>query len=398
MCPVKFAAALTTATGDWAQAAKELARAISESQPVKRWDLGLLFVHSRFAPHIGDLAEAVGEATGVGCLVGSTGSGVIGLESEVERRPAISLLVGELPGVELVPFHFTEEDLMQSANPEYWRFQLELPLEARPSFVVLADPFSLPVLNLVDQLSRAYPAAPIIGGLASGGRERGENRLILDREVFEEGAIGVAMTGKVLLRTLVSQGCRPVGRPLVVTRAEKNVIFEMGGRPPLAVLQELLPHLSEHDQHLARSGLVVGRVINEYQDEFRRGDFLIRNLLGTDPQSGAVVVGDWLKTGQTVQFQLRDGETADEDLREMLAQLRRQAADTPARGALLFTCLGRGQAMYGKPSHDIKLVQRYLGPLPAAGVFCNGEIGPVCGRVFVHGFTSVLGLFCEPAT
>ena len=223
-----------------------------------------------------------------------------------------------------------------------------------------------------------------------------ENRLFLDGKTYDEGAIGVGLTGRIALRTVVSQGCRPIGEPFTVTRADKNIVFELGGRPPMKVLQEMLPQLPARDQKLARSALFLGRVINEYQEEFSRGDFLIRNLLGSDPQSGALAVGDWMRTGQTVQFQVRDAETADEDLRHLLTKERRESGGNPPLGALLFSCLGRGEGMYGAAHHDIKAVQESLGPVPAAGFFCNGEIGPVGQRPFIHGFTSVLGLFTEP--
>jgi len=220
--------------------------------------------------------------------------------------------------------------------------------------------------------------------------------LFVDRQVYDEGAIGVGLTGKIALRTVVSQGCRPIGEPFTVTRADKNIVFELAGRPPMKILQEMLPQLPTRDRDLARSALFLGRVVNEYQEEFSRGDFLIRNLIGSDPQSGALAVGDLMRTGQTVQFQVRDAETADEDLRHLLARERSELGQQRPRGALLFSCLGRGERMYGTVDHDIKAVQESLGPVPTAGFFCNGEIGPVGQRTFIHGFTSVVGLFLEP--
>jgi small ligand-binding sensory domain FIST len=208
--------------------------------------------------------------------------------------------------------------------------------------------------------------------------------------------VGIGLTGRVALRTVVSQGCRPIGEPLTVTRAEKNIVFELAGRPPMKILQEMLPQLPTRDRDLARSALFLGRVVNEYQEEFSRGDFLIRNLLGSDPQSGALAVGDLMRTGQTVQFQVRDAQTADEDLHHLLAKERSDLARKQPHGALLFSCLGRGERMYGTADHDIRVVQEHVGPVPTAGFFCNGEIGPIGNRAFIHGFTSVIGLFTEP--
>jgi small ligand-binding sensory domain FIST len=234
-----------------------------------------------------------------------------------------------------------------------------------------------------------------VGGLASGGGKPGETQLVLDDKIIEAGAVGMALAGRVRLHTLVSQGCKPIGEPYVVTRAEKNVLYELAGRPPVQVLQELLPTLPARDQQLAKTALFLGRVINEYRDDYRRGDFLIRNLIGSDPQSGAIAIGDLLHTGQTVQFQVRDGMTADTDFRELLADRRQRLGDQPVHGAVLFSCLGRGEGMYGQPHHDIRALHHQFGPLPTAGFFCNAEIGPVGDKVYVHGFTSVVGLFSD---
>lgn len=392
---MRFASALTT-RADWTEAVEDLAsQIISQLGPAKT-DLAVLFAHPKFIPHIDDLAQSIQKTIGARHLIGCTGAGIIGTEQELEQKPAISLLVGEMPDVQVAPFHLTEKDLEESTGPAFWHFQLELEPSAAPNFIVFVDPFTTRAMQLVDALAEAYPQAPMIGGLASGAQQPGENRLFLDDKTYDEGAIGVGLTGRIALRTVVSQGCRPIGEPFTVTRADKNIVFELAGRPPMKVLQDMLPQLPARDQKLARSALFLGRVINEYQEEFSRGDFLIRNLIGSDPQSGALAVGDWMRTGQTVQFQVRDAETADEDLRHLLTEERRESGGHPPRGALLFSCLGRGEGMYGAAHHDIKALQESLGPVPAAGFFCNGEIGPVGQRAFIHGFTSVIGLFTEP--
>jgi small ligand-binding sensory domain FIST len=392
---MRFASALTT-RADWTEAVEDLAgQIISQLGPAKT-DLAVLFAHPKFVPHIDELAQSIQKAIGARHLIGCTGAGIIGTEQEVEQKPAISLLVGEMPDVQVAPFHLTEKDLEESTGPAFWHFQLELEPTATPNFIVFVDPFTTRAMQLVDALAEAYPQAPMIGGLASGAQQPGENRLFLDDKTYDEGAIGVGLTGRIALRTVVSQGCRPIGEPFTVTRADKNIVFELAGRPPMKVLQDMLPQLPARDQKLARSALFLGRVINEYQEEFSRGDFLIRNLIGSDPQSGALAVGDLMRTGQTVQFQVRDAETADEDLRHLLTEERRESGGNPPRGALLFSCLGRGEGMYGAAHHDIKALQESLGPVPTAGFFCNGEIGPVGQRAFIHGFTSVIGLFTEP--
>jgi len=394
---MKFASALSTKT-DSLEVVEELTRQIHGHFGSEKTDLALAFVHPQYVPHIEDLLSGVLGAIGSRHLTGCTGGGIIGGDEEVEQKPAVSLMVAQLPGVEIAPFHVTQREVEESTGPGFWHYQLEVESTENANLILLVDPFSIQAVQLVQALGEAYPGAPLIGGLASGGQQPGENRLFLDGEVFDDGAVGVALAGKVALRAVVSQGCKPIGQPFTVTRAEKNIIFELGGRPPLAVLQEMLPQLPQDEQQLARTALFLGRVINEYKEEFGRGDFLIRNLVGHDPKSGALAVGDWMRTGQTVQFQVRDGQCADEDLRCLLAREKQRFAHGPPAGALLFSCLGRGAGMYGVSSHDIKALHQYVGPIATAGFFCNGEIGPVGERAFVHGFTSVIGLFVEPET
>ncbi|MGA2603468.1 MAG: FIST N-terminal domain-containing protein [Verrucomicrobiia bacterium] len=392
---MRFASALTTKT-DWAEAVEDLGRQAAAQLGTVNAHLAVLFAHPRYVPHIGEIIEAAKKAAGAQHLLGCTGAGIIGADREVEEKPALSLLVGELPDVTIYPFHLAEKDLEESTGPAFWHYQLELEPSRQPQFVLLIDPFTTRAMQLVDALAEAYPQAPMIGGLASGAQQPGENRLFIDGKVYDEGAVGIGLTGRVALRTVVSQGCRPIGEPLTVTRAEKNIVFELAGRPPMKILQEMLPQLPTRDRDLARSALFLGRVVNEYQEEFSRGDFLIRNLLGSDPQSGALAVGDLMRTGQTVQFQVRDAQTADEDLHHLLAKERSDLARKQPHGALLFSCLGRGERMYGTADHDIRVVQEHVGPVPTAGFFCNGEIGPIGNRAFIHGFTSVIGLFTEP--
>jgi small ligand-binding sensory domain FIST len=392
---MRFASALTTKAG-WPEAVEDLGRQISAQLGPAKTDLAVLFAHPAFVPQIDDFVGSAQRAVGARHLIGCTGAGIIGTDRELEQKPAVSLLAGELPGTEVTAFHLTEKELEESTGPAFWHFQLELEPRAGLNLLLFVDPFTIRAMQLVDALAEAYPQAPTIGGLASGGAQPGENRLFVDGQTYDEGAIGVGLTGRIALHAVVSQGCRPIGEPFTVTRADKNIVFELAGRPPMKVLQEMLPQLPPRDQKLARSALFLGRVINEYREEFGRGDFLIRNLIGSDPQSGALAVGDLMRTGQTVQFQVRDADTADEDLRHLLTRERHELGGGQPRGVLLFSCVGRGEGMYGAPNHDIQLVQENLGPVPAAGFFCNGEIGPVGHRAFIHGFTSVVGLFTEP--
>jgi len=215
---------------------------------------------------------------------------------------------------------------------------------------------------------------------------------MLGEEEFRSGAVAVLVHGPVEIRAVVSQGCRPIGRHFVVTKAEQNVILELSGKPPLAQLQEVFDTLTPREQELVQSGLHVGRVINEYQETFGRGDFLVRNVVGADRKSGAIAIGDFVRPGQTVQFHIRDAETADEELRELLSAARDSGGGSPL-GALMFTCNGRGTRMFSQPHHDAGALGEVLGGIPLAGFFAQGEIGPVGGHSFLHGFTASIALF-----
>ena len=391
---MKFASALSTQT-DLLDLVQDLSRQIRADFGAEKIDLVLLFAHPDVLRANAGLAETVRRGLGARHLVGCSGAAILGNHQECEQQPAVSVLAAQLPGVEVTPFSIDAETLADAAGPAFWHFQLDVAPELQPNLLVFLDPFSIPAAALVDVLGAAYPAMPLIGGLASGGRQPGDCRLFFDDETLEAGAVGVALSGNIELRALISQGCRPIGQPLTITRADKNVIIELGGRPPLAVLQELLPQLPAGDQKLAQTAVLLGRVINEYQEDFAQGDFLVRNLIGHDPASGALAIGDWVRTGQTVQFQVRDGATAAADLETLLLRERARVDRTQVRGALLVSCMGRGAGMYGAPNHDIEALQQVLGPLPVAGFFANGEIGPVGAKSFVHGFTSVIGLFAE---
>ena len=392
---MRISAAITSET-DVDKIASELCGHVRAQLGAAKVDLALLFVSPRFVGSLPDLVEDIHLRLGARNLVGCTGGGIIGEDREVERSHAVALWAASMPGVTVQPFRITQQQVEESNGPAFWHSELGIGPEDEPSLILLPDPFSIDATRVVEELSAAYPGRPLVGGLASGARQAGENRIWINEEVFEDGAVGVALCGAVRLRAIVSQGCRPIGEPLIVTKAQRNVIVELASQPPVVALQEMLKALSEQDRQLAQQALFVGRVINEYQAEFHRGDFLIRNIVGLDPNNGAIAIGDReIRSGQTIQFQLRDGATANEDLRELIEKQQSALAKNPPEGALLFSCLGRGENLFGKPNHDVGLIRETIGPLPLAGFFCNGEIGPVGDKTFVHGFTSVLALF-EP--
>jgi small ligand-binding sensory domain FIST len=262
--------------------------------------------------------------------------------------------------------------------------------------LVLGEPFSFPPEVLLELVNDEHPGVPVIGGMASTASQPGENRLLLSGTAVDTGAVAVLLHGPLRVRTLVSQGCRPIGHPLVITRAERNVIMQLGGEPAYQRLVEVFQTLATREQDLVRRGLHLGRVVSEYLEHFGQGDFLVRNVLGLDANSGAIAVGDYFRTGQTVQFHVRDWETADGELRQLLAATRQDAAEQP-RGGLLFTCNGRGTRLFPEPHHDAHVIHEAWREMPLAGFFAAGELGPIGGRNFMHGFTASLAIF-EPAS
>jgi small ligand-binding sensory domain FIST len=263
------------------------------------------------------------------------------------------------------------------------------------AFLLLADPFTTPIRDVLSILEERYPGTAAIGGLAGGGQDAGENRLVYHDTVLTSGLVGVRLSGPVQVRAVISQGCRPIGDRFVVTKAEHNLIHELGGAPALQRLQTVFESLTGETRRRAHQALHIGIVIDEHRNRFERGDFLVRNLVGADQTTGAVAIGDVVQEGQTVQFHLRDAPSASEDLNLLLAADRATHRHAPI-GALMFSCCGRGQGLFGKANHDAEAVADRLGTIPTAGFFAQGEIGPVGGRNFIHGYTASMALFAEP--
>jgi small ligand-binding sensory domain FIST len=315
---------------------------------------------------------------------------VIGEDREIEREAGLALLVGEMPGVRIHPFHIARQDWRQLlTSSESLVERLGYGEETR-ALIGFGDPFTTPVNQFFQALDANCPAAPLVGGMASSARTEGENVLFRNDQAFDEGFVGVSLSGPVEVDTIVSQGCRGIGKPMVITKAKENLIEQLGGKPALGVVQEIVSAMSESERELLQNGLLVGRAISEYRDRFGRADFLIRNVMGVNQETGAVAVADYMKVGQTIQFHVRDASTADEDLSLMLEA--QKLSDAPA-GGLLFSCNGRGTRLFDAPCHDINAAHRAMAATPIAGFFAAGEIGPVGGKNFIHGHTASFALF-----
>lgn len=348
-----------------------------------RPDLVVAFVSDAHRDRYRELLARLGRALGGALLLGCSARSVIGGGRELEEAPGLALLGAHLPGVRLDPFALSESGALTG------------PPDAS-AFLVLADPFSANAEELVAELDASAPEAVKVGGLASGGDAPGRNALFLADRVLPGGAVGVALTGDVAVDAIVAQGCRPIGAPMFATRCEGNLIHELDGAPPLAALQDVFTGLTPEDQALARSSLFLGLAMRREDGVYRQGDFLIRNLIGFVQEGGALAVAAEVDPTQVVQFHLRDARTSAQDLERCLERYAASPESAGARGALLFSCLGRGRYLYGEADHDSRAFRRVVGDVPLGGFFANGEIGPVQGRTYLHGYTSSFAVFRPP--
>lgn len=355
-----------------------------------RVSCGFVFCSAHYQPNLPDFLEILQLHAHIPILVGCSASGLIGTDAEAEMAEGFSLLLLNLPETKVHAFSFDEETAPDWDDGPAWKehFGATDP----DAWVLLADPTSVPIEPWLAAFSEAFPGVPCMGGLASGGRHASDLFVFRERERLEGGGVALAFHGGVKLESLVSQGCRPIGEALPVTGVEHNVIHTLGARPAYQVLDDAYQSLSDREKEGARGNLFAGLAMREDLDEFHGGDFLIRNILGADEASGAVAVGAFPRVGQTLQWQLRDRKAADEDLRRQSARL--SAAGATPFASLLFSCGGRGRHLFGSANHDAGILKEVFGAHPSAGFFCNGEIGPVGPRNFVHGYTASGVLFC----
>ena len=348
-------------------------------------DLALVFAGVDNLDSVEEGLAAVQERLRPRALVGCGAQGVVGSGRELENGGVV-VWAASLPEAELEAFHLeaiaTSDAVAVAGMPD---------LDGASAAIMLVDPYSFPAEPLLDQLAEDHPGLPVVGGLASAGGGPGMGVLLCDDEVCESGAVGVTLAG-VDVRPCVSQGARPIGPEMAITAAEDNVIHELASRPALERLKTAITELDELERALAAQGLLIGIVIDENRPEYERGDFLVRGIIGVDQASGSVTVGEHVKVGQVVRLHVRDGRSADADLRRVLDR-EQSALGAPPAGALVFTCNGRGRGMFGIPDHDAVALDDAFAGAPAAGFFCAGEIGPVGARNFVHCYTATLAVF-----
>ena len=364
------------------EAAGEVAGEIIERFEGDRPDLVVCFASPHHVGAFEDVAGALRKLLEPEVFVGCSAVGVAGGSVEVENGPGLAVFAarfggGRVSGIAL--------DVIQTADGmEISGWPDEVP--AHGTLLMLADPFSFPVADFLRMCNEQVPELTVIGGCASAAMRPGGNRIVLDDRIMTSGAVAVMCSDDIPVRAVVSQGCRPIGKPLTITRAERNFVHELAGRPAMSRLQEIVDAATDEDRELMREGLHLGLVVDEHRLDFERGDFLVRNLLGADQATGSLAVGEVVEVGQTVQFQVRDAAAADEDLRHLLNGVT-------GEGALLFTCNGRGTHLFAEPSHDASLTTEMLRDAPLAGAFCAGEIGPIGGHNFFHSFTASIAVF-----
>jgi small ligand-binding sensory domain FIST len=356
-------------------------------------DLLLAFVSAEHVDGFPKIADRLAKQLKPGVALAVSAGSVLGCGRELEQEPGLSILAATLPNVQVVAFDQSSLDWPECEKQPGGLRQSLGSMEADPACILLfADPFSTPMVKLIPAMNAALPGVPIVGGMASAGHQPGDNRILLNDKLSREGLVGLALLGDLQADCTVSQGCRPIGEPWVITRAQHNILMELGGKNVMQVIRGLIDTLEPEDEALARQGLLIGRVIDEYKDHFGRGDFLIRSIMGADEQTGYIAVGDLLHVGQTVQFHVRDRKAAEEDL-ELLLENQKILGD--AAGALLCTCNGRGVGLFGTPHVESKMILNALGDVPLAGFYAAGEIGPVGPQAFLHGFTASLAVFRE---
>ncbi|MEE2827073.1 MAG: FIST N-terminal domain-containing protein [Planctomycetota bacterium] len=368
-----------------AQACQDLKTRFQESI-----DLAFLFAagytpeeFDQYAPQARDLLNA---SNVIGCQC-ETG---IAKAREFEGQKCLVVWVAHLPGCELLPMHLEYERSADGGAIVGWPEEISGSWPDPAKLIVIAEPFEFPTDGLLERFNEDRPGVEIVGGIASGALGPGQCRLLLNSQTFSRGAAVIRTTGTSYLHTLVSQGCRPIGEPMIVTHSERNLIYQLGGEPALVRLKKIFDALPTREQRMVETGLHLGRAINEYQEKFGYGDFLIRNIISLDGDTGAMMVADYVPVGQTVQFHIRDHETADAEMQQRVTTM---VDHLQPKSAVLFTCNGRGTNMFPELHHDAELLSRGLATDQIAGFFAAGEIGPIGGKNFLHGFTASVAIF-----
>jgi len=371
------------------------ARRLRSRLPAKEVSLGLVFMSPKFFPQAQAVLEILRVHGQIPLLAGCSSSALVAGSEELEAAGGLVLALYSLPGATLKACRFTQEQLDQATEENFWPVEFGVAKDKVNGWLTFIDPYHLDAEVWLRSWNKSYSGVPVYGGMAGGNFPEPATQIYLDGEVFDDGGVAIAVGGDVTLAGVIAQGCTPIGEAWTLTRVEQNLIQHIGNRPAYAVLAETVNQLPAADQQKVRGNLFIGLAVNEYLEEFHRGDFLVRNLIGGDPNSGVIAVGALPRTGQTIQFQRRDAAAASQDMSDLLDAAKAKLGTTPVYGGCLFCCNGRGKNLFGRPSHDAGMVQEHFGPLGLAGFFCNGEIGPVGDKNFLHSHTAAVALFVK---
>jgi small ligand-binding sensory domain FIST len=375
---------------DLETAAAEALEQLAGESGITRPDLVIAFVSVAYGAEMDRLPQILDPWLGRGLLFGCNAGGLIGGGIEEEEDPGIALLAGRLADVTITTLHLEQASLPPlTASREVWWRRLDLAPESTPSFLLMTDPATIDAEVCARGIDRAFPGATVVGGLASGTSEPGAARLFANRDVHRSGGQLLALTGNIVIDPVIAQGCRAIGEPLFVTGCDGNLIHELDGRRPRELLAALFSSLDEGDRERFGNSLCIGLALPGPRQTVGTGEFLIRNVLGLDPDSGALWIGARLARNAVVQFHLRDADAASRELSARLGAALE--GRLPPAAALLFACAARGRGMFGVPGHDSAALHR-VADVPVAGMFCAGEIAPVQGATFLHSFSSVFGL------
>lgn len=365
-------------------------------------DLALVFGSTSYASDLPRLLPLLRSRLRARHWLGAAGGGVVGTGAsgtahELEQEPALSVMLLRLPGAELQLFGLDTDQLPDlDGDSRDWIDWVGADPELADSMLLLVDPTCQAINDLISGLDYAFPGLTKVGGIA-GPHSASHGSLLLDDRVVT-GAVGCLIGGSWTIDPVVAQGCRPIGPVFEIEQAERNVVLQLSRgdqqNTPVNCLQTILKTLNPAERELVRHSLFLGVARNSFSLAGGEGDaestaFLVRNLIGVDPRNGAVAVAERLRVGQQVQFQLRDADASRQELRHLLRNLAK--ASEPPLAGLLFACLGRGKGLYGEADGDVRIAQGEFPGLPMAGAFCNGEIGPVGGSTYLHGYTASWG-------
>ncbi len=360
--------------------------------------LGLVFASPKYMDTALELVDVLRSSVGIPTLAGCVSGGIICNEMEHERDAGIALGLYYLPGAQLQDLAFSSSmarDAAKSEEEGFWRRRFDPGSESINSWLVFAEPLHFDVETWINSWQRDFPGKPIYGGLSHFDPEEKQSLVVWNDSLLTNGGVAIGFAGGVCIRGLTAQGCTPVGETWTITKVKDNVLERIGNRPAFQIMEDTFNQMSNDLRVRSRGNLFIGLAVDEYQEDFGRGDFVVRNLMAANPENGQLTVGAFPRVGQTMQFQIRDGEAAATELKELVANKISENADKRVFGACLSNCAGRGWAMFGLPHHDATIIYRMIKPQAMAGFFGNGEFGPVGNRNFVHGYTSSLAVFKE---